>query len=93
VTLREARVEQGPDKNEKGPGLGQEARALQAAVPYIGAVWKLVGGAVFGVVAGGWLDKKLGTTPWLMVALSAVGISVGFYGFIRDVTRLGKRKP
>ena len=85
-------MEQGPDKKKKGPELGQEARALQAAVPYISAVWKLIGGMVFGVLVGGWLDKTFGTGPWLMVALSAVGISVGFYGFIRDVTRLGKKK-
>ncbi|MFZ5468657.1 MAG: AtpZ/AtpI family protein [Myxococcota bacterium] len=68
------------------------ARLMRAASPYLSAVWRLVGGAVFGVLAGYWLDKWLGTTPWLLVALSTVGISVGFYAFIRSMLLLGKKK-
>ncbi len=77
-----------PEKEE----LSNAARQLQAANPYLSAVWKLVGGAVFGVLAGYWLDKWLGTTPWILVGLSAAGISVGFYGFINDMLKLGRKK-
>ncbi|MBI3184469.1 MAG: AtpZ/AtpI family protein [Myxococcales bacterium] len=64
---------------------------MRAASPYISAVWKMVGGAAVGVLGGYFLDNWLGTTPWLLVALSVVGISVGFYAFIREMSRLGKR--
>ena len=71
--------------------LSEAARQLRAAQPYISAVWKLVGGAVFGVVAGYFLDKWLGTSPWILIGLSSLGISVGFYAFIRAMLDLGKR--
>lgn len=87
----------GHGMTEKRPGnrgeneLGETARQMQAAQPYISAVWKLVGGAVFGVLAGYFLDKWLGTSPWILIGLSCVGISAGFYGFIRAMLDLGKR--
>lgn len=75
-----------------GSELGQTARQMRAAQPYVSAVWKLVGGAVVGVLGGYLLDRKLGTGPWLMVGLSLLGISVGFYGFLKEMARLGRRK-
>ncbi len=72
-------------------GLGEAAKTLQAAMPWISAVWQFVGGAAVGVIAGYALDRWLGTTPWMLVGLTTVGIAVGFYGFLRSVTRLGKK--
>ncbi|MHB8878725.1 MAG: AtpZ/AtpI family protein [Myxococcaceae bacterium] len=80
------------DKKRDGEELSDAARQLQAASPYISAVWKMVGGAVVGVLGGWFLDRWLGTGPWMLVALSVVGISVGFYGFIHDMLKLGKKK-
>ncbi|MBJ6760363.1 AtpZ/AtpI family protein [Myxococcaceae bacterium JPH2] len=77
-----------PDDRE----LGETARQMRAAEPYISAVWKLVGGAVVGVLGGWGLDRWLGTAPWMLLGLSLVGICVGFYGFLREMARLGKRK-
>ena len=79
---------QGSDGSE----LSDTARRMREAQPYIGAVWKLVGGAVVGVLGGYFLDKWLGTGPWLLLGLSLVGIGVGFYGFLHEMTRLGKKK-
>lgn len=85
-----------PGKDGQGKEEGQElssmARQMRAAEPYLSAVWKLVGGAVFGVLAGYFLDRWLGTTPWLMVGLSALGIVVGFYAFISTMLRMGKKQ-
>lgn len=78
----------GPERDE---GLGSLARGMRAAEPWISAVWKLLGGAVVGVLGGYWMDKELGTGPWGTVGLSALGIVVGFYGFIRDALRLGRK--
>ncbi|MCP3098381.1 AtpZ/AtpI family protein [Myxococcus sp. K15C18031901] len=88
MEAKEPREKVGSDGSE----LGETARQMRAAQPYIAAVWKLVGGAVVGVLGGYWLDKALKTGPWLMVGLSLVGICVGFYGFLREMARLGKRK-
>ena len=67
------------------------AKQMRAAEPYISAVWKLIGGAVVGVLGGYLLDDWLGTKPWLLVGLSVVGISVGFYAFLRAMMQLSKR--
>ncbi len=34
---------------------------------------------------GYWLDKKLGSSPWLMLAGVAAGMGGGFYMVIREV--------
>ncbi len=82
-----------PEKKEqRGSELGNPARQMQAAMPYISAVWKMVGGAVVGVLGGLLMDRWLGTKPWGLVGLSVLGICVGFYGFLHEMTRLGKKK-
>jgi ATP synthase protein I len=85
-------AEKEPREDTEGDELSETARQMRAAEPYISAVWKLVGGAVVGVLGGYFLDRWLGTSPWFLLGLSLVGISVGFYGFLREMARLGKRK-
>lgn len=77
--------------DEEDDGLSPLARGMQTAQPYLNAVWKLVGGAAFGVIAGLMLDRWLGTRPWMLVGASTLGISAGFYGFIRAMLQLGKK--
>src|SRR5262245_5202588 len=45
---------------------------------------------VFGVLFGRWLDGKLGTTPWLMIAFLALGLVAGFRSVLRAVRRLDR---
>jgi ATP synthase protein I len=80
-----------PPDSQNEDGLSATARGMRQAQPYMNAVWKLVGGAVFGVLAGYFLDRWLRTTPWILVGLSTLGIGVGFYAFIRDMLRMGKK--
>jgi ATP synthase protein I len=80
-----------PPDSQNDDGLSATARGMRQAQPYMNAVWKLVGGAVFGVLAGYFLDRWLRTTPWILVGLSTLGIGVGFYAFIRDMLRMGKK--
>ncbi len=70
--------------------LSSMARQMRAAQPWVGAVWKMIGGCVVGVLGGMWVDRQFGTTPWGLVGLSVLGIVVGFYAFIRTALRLGK---
>lgn len=56
----------------------------------------LVYGAIFSLVAAvivmlgvGWaLDRWLGTTPWLLVVGIVLGTVVGFFQFIRIISKL-----
>lgn len=43
-----------------------------------------------GYFVGSWLDKKLGTTPWLMMILTLMGIAAGFIEMIKIVQQLSK---
>jgi F0F1-type ATP synthase assembly protein I len=42
---------------------------------------------VFGVLFGRWLDGKLGTAPWMMLLLLALGLVAGFRSVMRAVHR------
>ncbi len=45
-----------------------------------------------GMMLGGWLDKKWGTSPWLTVIGLALGSIGGFYNLIRLLTWNQNRK-
>ncbi len=42
---------------------------------------------VISVLFGIWLDGKLGTAPWLMLAWLGIGLAAGFRGVLRAVRR------
>lgn len=79
--------------NRKPQELSGLARAMHAAQPYLQAAWSLTGGVALGVIAGYYADKKLGTTPWLLVLGSCLGMALGMYAFITAVLEAEKRKP
>jgi ATP synthase protein I len=39
------------------------------------------------ILLGVWLDKKLGTQPWLMLVLLGIGLAAGFRSVMRSVRR------
>lgn len=52
----------------------------------------LIGGVALGVLAGYYADKKLGTTPWLLVTGACLGLALGMYSFFRTILDAEKRK-
>jgi F0F1-type ATP synthase assembly protein I len=44
------------------------------------------------VFAGIWLDRRLGTTPWLLILCVFVGAAGGFYSMYRRVTAAQRRE-
>ncbi|MCI0569170.1 MAG: AtpZ/AtpI family protein [Myxococcaceae bacterium] len=79
-------------KDGERDGLSPTARGMRQAQPLVDAVWRFIGGAVVGVVLGYLLDRWLGTGPWLLLALSVLGIGVGFYAFVVSLSKLGRKK-
>lgn len=73
-------------------GLGKLAEAYRKAGPYIGLGWTFAGAVGGGCLLGWWLDKKLGTTPWLLVAGAVLGMVAAFVSVIRTVMELDRKK-
>jgi ATP synthase protein I len=81
----------GKEPNERTEGVGEGiASSYRKAGPYIDASWQLAGAVGLGTLAGWWLDKKLGTSPWILVGGALFGIGLGFYLFFKILTNLNK---
>jgi F0F1-type ATP synthase assembly protein I len=48
-----------------------------------------------GLFAGQWLDRHLGTGPWLVIVGVFLGAAAGFYNLVRALTTVdrGRRSP
>ncbi len=58
-----------------------------------GAVgFQLAAAMVGGLLLGGWLDKKWGTTPWVTLVGLLIGSVGGFYNLLRLLTWNTQRK-
>jgi ATP synthase protein I len=68
------------------------AASYRKAGPYLDASWQLIGAVGLWTAVGYFLDRKLGTKPWLLVVGSLLGMALGFYLFFRALLALGKRK-
>jgi ATP synthase protein I len=77
---------------QKEPG-DDIATAYRKAGPYMDASWQLVVSVGLGTLLGWWLDKKFGTSPWLLIGGALFGIGAGFYLFFKILMNLSKRKP
>jgi ATP synthase protein I len=45
-----------------------------------------------GYFFGQWLDKVLGTSPWLMAIFTVFGIAAGFLNALRTAIRIGREE-
>jgi ATP synthase protein I len=69
------------------PGRGSGASGLGFALR-IGV--ELVAALIIGVAIGYFLDRWLGTTPWLMLLFFVLGAVAGFFGVYRAAAGLGQ---
>ena len=67
-------------KRERDPHLYRgEPNPLAGAGKYMGLGLQFAGSIVFFMFAGIWLDKRLGTSPWLVILGVFVGAAAAFY--------------
>lgn len=76
-----------PDDKTGNPSSGRRVRQDANPLLMMGAGVELAGVVLVMAIGGWWLDGKLGTGPWMMVA----GVGVGMVGGIYNLYRIGKR--
>ena len=64
---------------------GSFAEAMQKAGPYLSLGWSFALTVGAGTALGYWLDRRLKTSPWLLLAGMALGLVAAFVGFFRVV--------
>jgi F0F1-type ATP synthase assembly protein I len=69
-----------PDQGSTGGGEGGPSPAS-----FAGAGIGFVISILLFLYIGKWLDAKLGTAPWLLIAGVFVGAGAGFYSFYRRI--------
>lgn len=55
------------------------ARAMREAGPYLGLGASLAFSLAAFLGLGWWVDRRLGTEPWMLLAGGALGLLAGFY--------------
>jgi F0F1-type ATP synthase assembly protein I len=75
---------------QKPDGLNDAVRAYRKAAPYINAIYVFISSIILFGFVGWWLDKKLQSTPWFIIAGLFVGLGVGFYSLLKTVQKLDK---
>jgi F0F1-type ATP synthase assembly protein I len=68
------------------------ASALREAAPLLGLGTTLAVTVLAMLGLGHWLDARLGTRPWLLLAGGCLGVGVALYEFIRTVARDSDRR-
>ena len=61
------------------------SRELERTAPVLSAVWRFLGAAGIATALGYFLDRRFGTSPWVLLACMCAGLSVGFYAFYKTL--------
>ena len=69
----------------ESPQKGSLAEAMRRLGPYLNLGWNFAITVGIGVAAGWWLDRWLGTSPWLLLGGMFLGIAAAFVSFFRTV--------
>ena len=78
--------------DEKEPRSWRSGKWSSEFGPYLTLGLQLALSVVVFFFVGRWLDDWLETSPWLMIAGLALGITGGFIHFFRTVIALGKEE-
>jgi ATP synthase protein I len=65
---------------------------LRGAGLYLGVAFELPGTILGGLVVGYFLDDYLGTSPWLLIAMTAIAFVGAFVRLVRWARFFGRRR-
>jgi ATP synthase protein I len=68
-----------------GPPGGKEASGGPSASEFAGVGLQFAASIVLCLFAGQWLDRKLGTAPWLLIVGVFFGAGAGFHSLYRKL--------
>jgi F0F1-type ATP synthase assembly protein I len=84
------------DEGSGRPGLKAGQRGRGSRSPRLstmaGGGLEFAVAILLGVFAGQWLDRRWGTSPWLVVIGAVTGAGAGFYKLYRDLMA-SQRRP
>jgi ATP synthase protein I len=78
-------------RKKAGKGAGSGVSGAQFA----GAGFQFAAMVILSAFAGIWIDRRVGTTPWLLIVTVFLGAALGFYSLYRNLMkgqRLGDRR-
>ncbi len=81
-----------PGRQGSRKSFGQGDEPPNAGAAYLGLGLQFGAAIVLFMLAGMWLDRRLGTVPWLMVIGVFVGAAGGFYSIYRRLMDDQKRE-
>jgi len=70
---------------------GEHLKAGLGGAEFAGIGLQFALGILVFTAVGGWLDRRLGTTPWLLVLGVFFGAGGGFYSMYRKITAAQRR--
>ncbi|MDR0787409.1 MAG: AtpZ/AtpI family protein [Gemmatimonadota bacterium] len=80
------------DQKRSETGRGRSPASTGEPGEYLGVGLHLGGSIVLFLFAGQWLDGKLGTEPWFLLAGVFVGAGAGFYSVYRQLVILPRER-
>jgi ATP synthase protein I len=65
-------------------------KTTKSVLAYSSVGLQLAGTLLICVYAGFWLDRRYDTSPWLVLAGAAVGMTAGFFNMFKELQALDK---
>ena len=72
--------------------MNSQASFLRHAGLYLGVAFELPGTILGGIVIGYFLDRYLGTSPWLLIGLTALAFAGAFVRLVRWVKYFARQR-
>jgi F0F1-type ATP synthase assembly protein I len=80
----------GMREEDREPRTSRTVNALRSFAILSGAGITFAASIAIGALGGAWLDRKLGTDPWLMIVGFLIGVVAGFAEMLRMIALASK---
>jgi ATP synthase protein I len=80
------------ETERKDSGFSSLPGAIRSAGPLIGSGIQLATSVVVMFFLGRWLDDRFGTSPWLMIVGTFLGLGAGLFSFIKTIITMDSKE-